>query len=323
MTPESALLIAVAVGFAVVSGANDGGALVSLSLSLPSLRPIVAAAALAVALIIVPLVLGTAVATTLASRLVVFEGAGAGALALPVAVAAAVGVVAILAKIGLPTSLTLALIGGITGAGFGFGLPIEWGTIVFVLAIGAAAPAVGLVLGFVIVRLAALLPARGRASVQIGRGHALAFVLLCLAYAANDGQKMLAVFALAFATAETTVAADPVQLVAISMLFFAGTLVGVRRLAGTLGTGVLLSRPLHIVSAEVAGAGAVFGSAAVGAPVSITQSVTAGLIGSGASEGYGKVRWQVASHIAIAWVLTLPAAVLIAGGAGLALRGLG
>lgn len=53
---------------------------------------------------------------------------------------AAVGVVAVLSRLGIPTSLTLALVGGLTGAGLGFGLPVLWSSVWFVLAMAAIAP---------------------------------------------------------------------------------------------------------------------------------------------------------------------------------------
>ncbi|NUT32734.1 MAG: inorganic phosphate transporter, partial [Hamadaea sp.] len=82
--------------------------------------------------------------------------------------------------------------------------------------------------------------------------------------------------------------------------------------------GLLPARQWRLVSAELAAAAAVFGSAGVGAPVSMTQSMAAGLVGAGASQGVRRVRWQFARPVLTAWLVTLPAAVGAGYVAGLA-----
>src|SRR5690606_27996923 len=92
------------------------------------------------------------------------------------------------------------------------------------------------------------------------------------------------------------------------------------RVGERLGRGLVITRPPHIVCAEAAAAGAVFGSVAIGCPVSITQSIAAGVVGVVARDGVARVRWQHVANIALAWVITLPAAMTLAILAGLALR---
>lgn len=322
MSPEALALIVVAAGFAVVNGVNDGGALIAVALKVPT-RRIHAFVALVVLLVATPLVVGTEVATTLAERLVAFEqdlGTPGGQAAFAVAVAAAVVVVGVLARLRLPTSLTLALIGGIAGAGLGTGAGVAWRTVGAVLLIAAVAPMLGGVLGWTAIWAARRVPPGGRLGGKLRRAHAVAFSLLYVAYGANDGQKMLAVTAVAFGTARGGVEADLGQLVAIGVLFALGTLIGLRRVAGTVVGGVMLARPVHVVAAEGSGAISVLGSAAFGAPVSITQAVIGGLVGTGIGEGYLRVRWQVAGHVALAWLVTLPAAVAVGVVAGSLLR---
>lgn len=310
MDPATIALLVVAAVFALVNGANDGSALVATGLKIPSVRPLSAIVLLCLAIAVVPLVVGTRVATTLADRLVGFTGPG-GQPALAIAVLAAIGVVVLLAGRGLPTSLTLAIVGGITGAGLGWGLPVAWDVVGLVVALGAAAPIVGAAAAFVVVRLADRVPVVPHAGPGLRRSHRIAYALQCVAYAANDGQKMIAVFAVAGGAAGQ-VEASPPQLAAIAALFGLGLLLGIRRVAGTLTGGVLAVRPRHAVSAELAAAGAVLGSAALGAPVSMTQAVASALVGAGVSDTYHKVRWAAASRIVLAWVLTLPTAVAVA-----------
>ena len=317
MAPETALLIAALV-FAVVNGFNDGGALVATGLKVPALPPLAAIALLGVALVVTPLLIGTQVAATLANRLVSFDQPGAalpGSTGLLIAVVTAVGVVLLLSSRGLPTSLTLALVGGIAGAGLGGGLPVSWATLALVLGAGAAAPVVGAGAGFGLSRLAGLVPVGGHARRRIRVAHVGAFCLQCVAYAANDGQKMFAV--LAVATAGGAGRAGDLGLsvghfALLAALFTVGLIGGLRPAAATLAAEIVPTRPSDAVAAELSSAGAVLGSAAVGAPVSMTQSVAAALVGAGMSRGYRRVRWRAAGRLVLAWVVTLPASLVVA-----------
>jgi PiT family inorganic phosphate transporter len=299
-------LLAAAGAFAVVNGANDGGTLVATGLKIPAVRPLTAIGVLCACVAVVPLVLGTRVATTLTSRLVPFEGPE-GRVAMLAGVLACVAVVTLLARRGLPTSLTLAVVGGFTGAGWGYGLAVSWGTVLQVLLLAAAAPFVGALLALLLVRAAHLVPDLVRAAVVVRRGHQGAYALQSVAYAANDGQKMIAVFAVA-AGGTGTVPADPSHLAAIALLFGTGLVLGLDRYARTLSGGVLSLRPAHAVTAEFAASIAVLGTAALGVPVSMTQAVSAALVGSGVAETYRKIRWHEAGRIVAAWIVTLPAA---------------
>lgn len=297
----------VAVLFAVVTGMNDGGAILTTGLKLRGPRTWAALAMLSVAVAVVPLTLGTAVAATFGSRLVSFGGATA---PVTIGVLAALAVVVTLTRLGRPTSLTLATVGGLTGSGLGYGLPVSLGWVGYVLALGVAAPFVGGAAAFAISHALA----RVRSLTPV---HRVGLLLQCVAYAANDGQKMLAVFAIALASRPDGLTW---RLAAISVLFAVGTLLGLPRAGRSLGGQVLSIRPVHAVSAELAAAGAVLACAALGVPVSMTQSLAGGLIGAGVTHGPGRVRWHATTKIALAWLLTLPASVALAALAAAALR---
>lgn len=311
------LLLAAALGFAAVNGMNDGGALVATGLKVPALSPLAAIAMIAAALVAVPLLVGTAVATTLATRLVGFSdegGAVAGSTALLAAVVTAVAVVVVLSRRGLPTSLTLALIGGIVGAGVASGMPVAGATVAVVLAAGVAAPVLGAGAGFALTRLFGALRSRRRIGQRIRALHVGGFGLQCVAYAANDGQKMIAVLAVATGATDRATATFG-ELVLLAVLFSIGLVVGLRPAAATLSAEILPGRPPDAVAAELSSAGAVLGSAAIGAPVSMTQSVAAALVGAGMHYGRRRVRWRAAGRLALAWVVTLPSSALLAGAA--------
>jgi inorganic phosphate transporter, PiT family len=305
-------LFALAGAFALVNGVNDGGALVAGGLKIQTLGVGAAVGLLALAVAVVPLVLGTRVADTLAGRLVVMQGPS-GQRALAVAVFSAVLVVVVLARVGLPTSLTLATIGGITGSGLGAGQAVSWGTVGTVLVLAALAPLVGAGIAFGLARSLQRAPAAAPVGRIIGVGHRAAFTLQCVAYGANDGQKMLAVAVLAIGLTGVVGPSLPALAATLALLFLVGTLIGVRLMARTIGGGVLPVRPLNAVMAEFGAGTAVLGSAFLGAPVSMTQAFAGALVGTGVSEGPRRVRWRLVLHIAGAWMVTLPAALIAAG----------
>jgi inorganic phosphate transporter, PiT family len=303
--------ITAAVLFAVVNGLNDGGALLGVAAQLPGVRPLTALLGVTAAVAVVPLVVGTAVAATLADRLVRFDGPG-GQVALLVAITVAVVVSTVLARLGLPTSLTLALVGAIAGAGLGAALPVAWPTVALVLALAAIAPLVGGGVGWLLIRLAASAPRRAPLDRRVRRWHRVGFTAQCLAYGANDGQKMLAVLAVTSGTVASGVPLVGWQLAVAAGGFLVGAVLGVRRAAATLGGGITPVRPPEAATAEVAAATVVLGTAAVGSPVSMTQAVSGALVGTALRRGSGGIRWREAVRLAGAWAITLPTATGIA-----------
>ncbi|MEV0972622.1 inorganic phosphate transporter [Microtetraspora glauca] len=316
---------AVAILFVLISGANDGATLIGLGLRFPRSPGWLIAALPLLVIFAAPYALGVEVARTFTERLANL-GTGTGAAVFLAGVVTGVVVVAVLTGKGLPTSLTLAVIGGIAGAGLGAGLPVSWSGLVSVLLIGAAAPLVGLLLGLLLGASSRRVPSfRGMPRVVLG-AHVLAYTAQCVAYAVNDGQKMIAVVSVAVGVARAGVGGvgpvevPPVWMALLAGLFLVGALTSLTRVGERLGRGLVITRPLHIVSAETAATGAVLGSAALGSPVSMTQSITAGVVGVAASEGVRRVRWQGVVNMGTAWLVTLPSSMALACLAGLALR---
>lgn len=318
-------LAALCVAFVFVCGYNDGGAMIvpatrHRDVAVPVLLGLLVAAVAAG-----PLLFGYAVARTFTDRLVV-DGGGRGQLVVIGGVAVALVVVGVLTWRGLPTSLTLALLGGLAGLGYGLGLRPAWEQLGLVLAVAAAAPLAGGGLGYTLAIVLRRFPRFEGMPSAVRAAHVAAFAGQCLAYAANDAQKMYAVAAVALSLGATSpgparfVELSLLWLVAVAVVFAWGTVTGMRRVARGATAVVFLPRPAQLVSAEVASAAAVLGSAGIGMPVSMTQSIAAGLIGTGASQGTRRVRWQYAVPILTAWVVTLPVSFTVAAVAGLALR---
>ena len=302
---EVALVVAVIV-FCLVTGANDGAALASMSARVAPGSLGVALLVLTAVVVVTPLVT-VRVAETLAQRLVGFE-AGAGQLIMLVAVTVAVGVVGLLAARGQPTSLTLALVGALGGAGFGAGLAVAWNWLLGVLLAAAVAPIAAAMLAAGGTRLAALVPARRPLRSRLLTGHRIGFAVQAVAYASNDAQKMLAVAAIALPGLLGLERPSPIGLLGIGLLFLLGSVAGLRRVGRTLSDAVLPVRPPSAVTAELASGTAVIISSLVAAPVSMTQAISGGLVGSSVRTGYRSVRWGAALRLVRAWVVTLPSA---------------
>jgi PiT family inorganic phosphate transporter len=248
-------------------------------------------------------VIGTRVADTLTSGLVMAEP-DAQRWLVAVGAVAAMLVVGGLTAVRLPTSLTLGVVGGIVGAGVGRGLPVVAGEVGRVLLIGVAAPVVGGLLAVVLARLVAAVLALGDGR-RLATLHRLATCIQAVAYAANDGQKMLALVAV------TSIGVTAPALIAVAVLFAVGTVLGVSAAATTLGSQIMRTGPREEVTAQLASSLAVLASAALGAPVSMTQALSGGLVGTGLLRGRRQVRWQVARRLALAWVMTLPSAAVV------------
>jgi inorganic phosphate transporter, PiT family len=233
-----------------------------------------------------------------------------------VAVAVSITVVGVLAARGEPTSLTLALVGALGGAGLGSGHTVAWGWLAGVLVTAAVAPFVAAALAAAGTRVAAGVPARRPVRSRLRLGHRIGFLLQSLAYATNDGQKMAAVVAVTLPGA--LVLDDPsiAVLTGIGALFLLGSVLGLRRVGRTLSDSVLPVRPPAAVAAELSSGTAVLLSSLVGAPVSMTQAITGGLLGASVRTGYRGVRWGVVLGVVRAWMVTLPAAFV--GGAAVA-----
>ncbi|MBG0832780.1 inorganic phosphate transporter [Planomonospora sp. ID67723] len=308
---SSIALTALAGLFAVITGINDGGALLATGLKIPSIRPVTGVLMMMVAVAVVPPVTHQ-VALTFTTRLATMEGPD-GQVVMTVAVLSALAVVMFLSNRGRPTSLTLAVVGALTGADLGWGVPVSYGGLLFVLGAALAAPFVGALLAVPVSLLLARL-ARGRA---LRQWHRAGFTLQCLAYAANDGQKMLAVFMLSLGFSGAPLS----TCVAMAGLFGAGAVYGLPRAGRLLSREIIASRPLHGVTAELSTGTAVLGCAAIGAPVSMTQTIAGALIGAGMAGSSGRVRWHAAMKIVLAWMLTLPVSGMLAAAAALIVRG--
>jgi PiT family inorganic phosphate transporter len=221
--------------------------------------------------------------------------------------------------LGLPTSSSHALIGGLVGSALCYGgwhaivVPGLTKTAAFIL----IAPLVGLFLGLTnMVVLSGL--CRNSAPTKVDRLFRRLQLVSAAAYSlghgGNDAQKTMGVISLLLFT---TGAIDhffvPTWVAVVCGIAIAlGTLSGGWRIVHTLGSRVTKLNPFGGFSAETAGAISLFLATHLGIPVSTTHTITGAIVGVGATRRLSAVRWGIAGRIVWAWVLTIPAAAAVA-----------
>jgi inorganic phosphate transporter, PiT family len=233
--------------------------------------------------------------------------------------------------LGLPTSSSHALIGGFVGAAVAKAGPravIVAGvqkTALFIV----LSPLVGLVLGWLFMVLVLWIFHRSTPHLVdriFRRLQLLSAAAFSLGHGSNDAQKTAGIItALLYSTGLLTGEFHvPFWVVLASYSAIGlGTLAGGWRIVRTMGMRITKLRPVGGFCAETAGALALFGASAAGIPVSTTHTITGSIVGVGATRRLSAVRWGVAGRIVWAWVLTMPAAALIAALGMVALRALG
>jgi inorganic phosphate transporter, PiT family len=226
--------------------------------------------------------------------------------------------------LGLPTSSSHALIGGFAGAGVakaGFGA-LDVSSLEKTILFIPLSPLFGMALGFVLM-LASLWIFRRSSPARVdGLFHRLQLLLAAafsLGHGGNDAQKTMGIIAALLVGAGYLELQDngdlPVPLwvvLAAHAAIALGTLSGGWRIVKTLGQRITALKPVGGFSAETAAACSLYLATFLGIPVSTTHTITGAIVGVGATRRLSAVRWGVAGRIVWAWVLTIPAAGLIA-----------
>jgi PiT family inorganic phosphate transporter len=222
--------------------------------------------------------------------------------------------------LGLPSSSSHALFGGLIGAAIAaLGTSgVKWDGVISSIVIPAvAAPVVaGLVATvgtWLIYRIASNVPEdrreRGFRWGQIGSAS-----LVSLAHGTNDAQKTMGVITLALIAygSWTNLHAIPFWVkAACAVSIAAGTYIGGWRVIRTLGKGLVEIASPQGMAAETASAAIILSSSHAGMALSTTHVATGSILGSGVGKKGAAVRWAVAGRMAVAWVITLPAAAIV------------
>ncbi|HJZ79721.1 MAG TPA: inorganic phosphate transporter, partial [Pyrinomonadaceae bacterium] len=230
---------------------------------------------------------------------------------------------------GLPTSSSHALIGGYAGAAIAAfrgvsGLLKAEGwikTLVFIV----ASPVIGFILGFAFMVAVYWIFHRwtpAQVDKTFRRGQLFSAAMYSLGHGGNDAQKTMGIITVVLATAglfnlrlgaQGSLPAIPLYVVLLAHAAIAlGTLSGGWRIVHTMGSKITKLRPVGGFSAETAGAATLFAATFLGIPVSTTHTITGAIAGVGSTTRLSAVKWRVAGRIVWAWILTIPAAAIIA-----------
>ncbi len=222
--------------------------------------------------------------------------------------------------LGIPSSSSHALIGGLLGAGIakaGLG-SIVWSGVLTTSAAIVLSPALGFLLALVLVLAVSWTFVRATPSSVDGTFRKLQFVsasLYSLGHGGNDAQKTMGIIAVLLYAHGGGSGAFHVPLwvvLSCQSAMALGTLLGGWRIVHTMGSKITRLTPVQGFCAETGGALTLFAATAFGIPVSTTHTITGAIVGVGAARRVSAVRWNVAQGIVVAWVVTMPAAALVA-----------
>ena len=313
-------LLGLAVVFDYINGFHDTANAIATSVSTRALRPEFAILLSAVANFAGALT-GTAVAKTVAAGIVIAPGGHDGQVVVAGALVGATVWNLVTWRLGIPSSSSHALIGGLIGAATVASGPGAWqidGIFYKVLVPLVGSPIIGLIGGFGL--MVVLLNVFRRANPHSLNGIFRRLQLLSASYMAfghgsNDAQKTMGIMTLALVAAGVLQKPDvPVWVILLAASAISlGTAAGGWRIIRTMGQRVVKLDPVHGFAAETTAASVILAASHFGVPVSTTHVISSAIIGVGSSDRFSAVRWGIAGNIVIAWVLTIPASGIVAG----------
>ncbi len=223
--------------------------------------------------------------------------------------------------LGLPSSSSHTLVGGLVGAAIvtsGFGSVIYSGLIKIAIFI-VVAPVLGMVMSYII-SIIVLHIVKHSSPLAVDkhfrRLQLVSASAFSLGHGGNDAQKSMGIIWVALvAVGKVSVDSDPALWIVLSChaAIALGTLFGGWRIVKTMGQKITKLRPFEGFCAETAGAITLFMATNLGIPVSTTHTITGSIIGVGATKRASAVKWGVTGKIFWAWILTIPVSALIGG----------
>jgi PiT family inorganic phosphate transporter len=312
-------VIAIALAFDFTNGFHDAANSIATVVATRVLTPQIAVLWAAAFNFIAFLIFKTHVASTIAKDVVVQD-----VLSIGVIFAGLIGAIAwnlITYYLGLPSSSSHALVGGMVGAAIaksGWSAVVSSGLSKIAVFI-VLAPLMGLAVAFIFMVIVLHFGSRFDNVDQLNRGFRKLQLVSAGAYSlghgGNDAQKTMGIIlALLIATHKVPANSDVPLWVVLSAhsAIALGTLSGGWRIVHTLGSRITKLQPSGGVAAESAAAATLFFVSAHGIPVSTTHTITGRIVGVGSIHRLSAVRWGVAGRVVWAWILTIPGAALVA-----------
>ncbi|MHC1719744.1 MAG: anion permease [Clostridiaceae bacterium] len=322
------LMITIALIFTLTNGLHDASSVVATMISSRAATPRQAVLLASAAGLLGVLFSGNLVADTVSKIIITSPGADL----LHILTAAILGAVIwnlFTWRLGLPSSSTHALIGGLIGAAWIYSGPgtILWGFQEFlaggrlvgiakVVAALLLSPILGFLIAFIVQKAANLLlrNAKFKINKSINRLQWIAAGALAFSYGANDSQKITGLITLALISEGIIgVQGVPVYIkLMVGFVMFFGTVFGGWRIMKTLGYRIYTMRPVHSLNSMLSSVTSILLATFTGAPVSTTHIVVGGIMGVGAADEYRMVNWKIGSEIVMAWFITMPCSAAFA-----------
>jgi len=313
------VIVVVALFFDYTNGFHDAANAIATSVSTKALTPRVALVMAAV-MNVAGALISTRVASTIYKGLIDPPGQDKSGLVL--VLAALLG--AIVWNLGtwyfgLPSSSSHALIGGLVGSAIAASESVKWhGVFEKVVIPMVASPIAAFVVSYLFMLLLLWTFRRvnaRRANVGFKYAQIASAAGMAFGHGTQDAQKTMGVIFLALLINGDVNAGDNIPLWVILSAAAAislGTYSGGWRIMRTLGRRIFSLTPASGFAAQTVASGVMLGNAVYGLPVSTTHAISASVMGVGATRRFSAVRWGVAGNIVFAWILTIPAAAIVA-----------
>ncbi|MBO2537049.1 inorganic phosphate transporter [Rummeliibacillus suwonensis] len=231
-------------------------------------------------------------------------------------------------RIGIPSSSTHALVGGLIGAAWIANGPdsILWGVselfsgnhqvvgIMKVIVSLIFSPVLGFSIAYVIQKISMLLLRNAKFSINrtINKLQWIVAAALAFSHGANDSQKITGLISLALISAGVvnSHAVPPLIKIAIGLIMFLGTALGGWKIMKTIGNKIYDLRPIHSLNSMISSGTSILFATFTGAPVSTTHVVVGGIMGVGSADEYRMVNWNIGKEIVTAWFITIPCSAI-------------
>ncbi|MFN0154426.1 MAG: anion permease [Gaiella sp.] len=321
-----AVAVALAFAFALTNGFHDASNAIATLVATRAARPIQAIVLATVFNMLGPLLVGAAVANTIAKIADVPDDQMVGVVGSGLVGATAWNLLTWWR--GLPSSSGHALVGGLVGAALleGGMDAVNWGGfdgwhpvgVLGTLVALAVSPAIGALGAFLALRVLrrALRRASAHVRAPVNAGQWVTSAALAFSHGANDAQKAVGVIAaLLLASGRTDTLTSPTwATVGCAATLTVGTALGGWKIVKTIGQRIFRLRPLDGLSSQTSSAAVILAASFLGAPVSTTHIVASSVVGiGGGRRRWRHVHWAIVKDMAIAWLTTIPASAAIAG----------
>jgi PiT family inorganic phosphate transporter len=311
------VVIAIVLIFDFINGFHDSANSIATVVSTKVLSPVAAVGLAATFNFVAFLVFPLKVATTIGKGVINPDIITLNLLA--AAIIAAIIWNLITWYLGLPSSSSHTLVGGLVGAavaGHGFGSVVYAGVLkigIFII----VAPALGMLMSIIISTILQYI-VKNKSPFGVNRWfrklQLLSASAFSLGHGGNDAQKSMGIIWVALIATNQVAKDAPIDLWIVLSCHAAialGTLFGGWRIVKTMGQKITKLTPFEGFAAETAGAITLFGATHFGIPVSTTHTITGSIMGVGATKRITAVKWGISAKIFWAWILTIPVSALI------------